>query len=182
MGCLIHDPQMIMESRTHLSGPHQCCGRSPISVAGGLSGPIGTHVLTFIRYEAEQQLVHTSQLVPRSGWLDQARTNADEVGKQGSGVHRRRIVKNSGPDALQRLKPPCINPLLDGTHFGVCECPGAHRHLQLGPVDALCAGNGSREAGERCPWAVGCCAVDGMIERLYNESLVRGKNGLLEVR
>src|SRR5215213_5620593 len=110
---------MIMESRTGLSGPpsvlravrHQCCGRS--------AGPISTFVLTFIRYEAEQQLVHTSQLVPRRGWLDQARTNADEVGKQCSSVHRPRIVENSGPDALQQLEPPCINPLLDGTHFGI---------------------------------------------------------------
>lgn len=89
------------------------------AAAGGLSGPISTFVLTFIRYEAEQQLVNTSQLAPRSGWLDQAGTNADKVGKQGGGVHRRRIVENSGPDALQRLKPLCINPLLDGTHFGV---------------------------------------------------------------
>src|SRR5215207_2251645 len=164
-------PQMIMESRNSCLGP-------PSVLRAVLSGPIGTCVLTFFRYEAKQQLVHTSQLVPRGGWLDQARTDADKVGKQGGGVHRRRIVENSGPDPLQRLKPPCINPLLDGTHFGVCKCPGAHRHLQIGPVEAFCAGNGSREAGERCPWTVGCCVVDGMIERLDDESLVRGKDGL----
>ena len=89
------------------------------AAAGGLSCPISTFVLTFIRYEAEQQLVNTSQLVPRSGWLDQAGANTDEVGKQGGGVHRRRIVENSGPDALQRFKPPRVNPLLDCANFWV---------------------------------------------------------------
>jgi hypothetical protein len=46
-----------------------------------LSRSIGIFVQTFFRYEVKQQLVNTSQLVRRGGWLDQARTNADKVWK-----------------------------------------------------------------------------------------------------
>src|SRR5215213_2974945 len=96
---------MIMEFRQLIRRTAIRCGRSPSLLRAVLSAPIATCVLTFFRYKSEQQLVNTSQLVPRSGWLDQARTNPDKVGKQGGGVYRRRIVENSGPDALQRLKP-----------------------------------------------------------------------------
>jgi hypothetical protein len=132
-------------------------------------------------YQIKQQFVNAPQLVRRSGWLDQTCTNTDKVGEQSGGLHLSRIVQNSGPDALQRLNPPRVNPLLDGANFGVWECPGAHRHLQVWPIQALCAGDGSREAGERCLRTVDCCLVDRLIESLDDERLVRSKDGLLEV-
>ena len=91
--------------------------RTSISVIR--SSLISAFVLTPFRYEAEQQFVNTSQLVWRSGWLHQTRTNTDKVGEQGCGLHLSRIVQNSEPDALQRLKAPRVDPFLDGAYFGV---------------------------------------------------------------
>jgi hypothetical protein len=65
----------------------------------GRSSQIGIFVPILFRYETKQQLVNTSQLVRRRGRLDQTGANTDEVRKQGSRVHRRRIVENPGPDA-----------------------------------------------------------------------------------
>jgi hypothetical protein len=45
------------------------------------SGLIATFVLTLSLYKAKQQFVNASQLVRRSGWLDQTRTNTDKVGE-----------------------------------------------------------------------------------------------------
>ena len=145
------------------------------------SSLIDTLVLTLFRYEGKQQFVNALQLVWRSGWLDQARTNTDKVGEKGGGMHRRWIVQNSGPDALQRFKSPRINPLLDGARFEVRECPGTHRHLQVGSIEALCASDSSREAGERRLGIIGCCLIDRLVEGLDNKTFVRSKEGLLEV-
>src|SRR4029453_10454080 len=83
------------------------------------SSLITAFVLTLFRYEAKQQFVNTSQLVRRGGWLDQTRTNTDKVREQGCGLHLSRIVQDSEPYPLQRLKPPRVNPLLDSAYFRV---------------------------------------------------------------
>ena len=96
-------------------------------------------------------------------------------------MNRRGIVEDSGPDALERFQPPPVDPLLDGANLGVGEGPGAHRHLELGPVEALSAGDGSCQAGQGFLRSVGLCLLDRVVERLDHQSFVRGEEGPLEV-
>ena len=72
-------------------------------------------------------------------------------------------------------------PLLDGTNLGVGEGPGAHGNLKLGPIEALSAGDGSRQAGQGFLQSAGLCLLNRIVERLDHQSFVRAKEGPLEV-
>lgn len=91
------------------------------------------------------------------------------------------IVEDFGPDALERFQSPLVDPLLDHANFWVRERPGAHRHLQVGPVEAVSAGYGGCQAGECCLRIIGCRVLDCLVERFDDKSLVRSKEGLFEV-